>query len=226
MQIVSPSYSFQRKTRICWWKENSRRICMRWNSYKEGSAVTYPHPLKDYRNKNIITKSNTQAWTDPCKNEKNTFNPPCFWLRTRAKVSCSHALTVASFKSTCGSVEGEISPSGVNVGAGEHGPGTSETKTQQESSMTCIFTWVELERPSLNTWRWKFWLMGKSFKWLLWVTEAEGSLRQCCGIREGFAESRGHRKNNSFIVMWQCLVSISASYGHEMQIQGWNQSFD
>lgn len=97
---------------------------------------------------------------------------------------------------------------------------------REQHDMHFHFTQVELERPSLNTWRWKFWLMGKPFKWLLWLTEAEGSLRQCCGIREGFAESGGHRKNNSFIVMWQCLVSISASYRHEMQIQGWNQSFD
>lgn len=52
--------------------------------------------------------------------------------------SCNHALTVASIKSTCGSGEGVLSSSGLNVGAVKPGQGISKTRAQQDSSMTYI----------------------------------------------------------------------------------------
>lgn len=65
-----------------------------------------------------------------------------FLTFTKRNITCSspaHSLTVASLKSSCGSVDGELLPVGVTVGAVKHRPGRSETKTQmQGSSMTCI----------------------------------------------------------------------------------------
>lgn len=60
--------------------------------------------------------------------------------RKKAGLGHQDKLTAASFKSACGSVDAAFSPSGANVGAAEHGPGTSKTRRQQGSSMTCIFT--------------------------------------------------------------------------------------
>lgn len=59
-------------------------------------------------------------------------------MKSHAVTSCYYALTVASFKSTGGCVEGEISVSGISVGAVIQGPAISKTKAQQQSSMTCI----------------------------------------------------------------------------------------
>lgn len=81
--------------------------------------------------------------------------------------SPAHALTLASLKSSCGSVDGEPLPAGGAVGAVKHRPGRSKTKTQtQGSSMTCISqTLVSRDTSGLvsRTWREDFWLMGKPF---------------------------------------------------------------
>lgn len=78
------------------------------------------------------------------KNICNTKVAGLFFLTlTKRNITCSrrvNALTVASLKSNCGSVDGEIlAAAGGTVGAVKHRPGRSKTKTQtQDSSMTCI----------------------------------------------------------------------------------------
>lgn len=90
-------------------------------------------------------------------------------MKLHAVYSCYAILTVASFKSTGGCAEGELSVSGISVGAVKHGHVTSKIKTQQESSMKCIsLTSVYVNCSGLAEHvGMEAGLMRKPFKWLL-----------------------------------------------------------
>lgn len=151
----------------------------------------------------------------------NVLNPQ--EVKWHAVCSCYAILTVASFKSTGGCVEGELSVSGTSVGAVKHGPVISKIKKQQESSMTCISpTSVYMNCSGLAKHiGMEVGLMRKPFKWLLWLTPPANPRVTSGSVMElGRGLQRGKDSERNKINKW--LLNIFIRW-HFCSSNDWNR---